>query len=390
MASSEIIIVSWNGGDDTIRAVEGCLLQTGIGGNRRDDVTISVVDNGSTDGTGTILRRRFPGLNLVTLDENRGFTGGVMAGALRSSADYLILLNNDATPEPGWLDASVRALEESDPSVIAAAGRMLDNSGTKVDFVNGVMTFDGHGFQPGFGRPLDEVVQSPAGTEVFFASGGNMIVRRKEFLDLGGLDDDFFAYFEDIDFGWRSWQAGYRTIWNPDATVRHRSQATSSRLGDFERGVLFERNAIQMTVKNLDDEMFSKLAGPIFLTLLHRLHRYSTERNDRTSALTRPPLDAPDARSPRRSEKAVIDDPLTAMQFRAIQWFFDHNDRIMEKRAATQARRRVSDREILTRFPPYIVPTYPADERLFSSKLFESLWPDLAKEIWSLGELQLR
>lgn len=381
------MIVSWNGREDTVRAVEACLLQTGPGEGRRENVEITVVDNGSTDGIRQTVQRRFPTVRVIRLEENRGFTGGVMAAARRSAADLLILLNNDAIPDPGWIGSSLDALAGSDPDVVAAAGKIVDPSGTKADFVRGVMTFDGHGFQPGYGRSLEEIDEAEPGTELFFACGGNMVVRRREFLELGGFDDDFFAYLEDVDFGWRSWQAGYRTVWNPAAVVRHRSSSTSNRLGAFERGVLFERNAIQMVVKNLDDEMLGRLSGPIFLTLLHRLHRYSTERNARAGLLSRPPLDAPDSGKSPQSGKATIDDPLTAMQFRAVEWFFANNDRIMDKRVRVQAKRRVPDREIFLRFPPVVVPTYHGDDRLFSSKLFEALWPDVAKESGVLEDM---
>lgn len=374
--TTDIIIVTWNGRTDTVRALEACLLQIGTGEGREPDTGLIVVDNGSTDGTAEVLGRRFPQVRVVSLPANRGFTGGVAAGIEASSAEFSILLNNDAIPEPGWLTSLVGSIREADRDVVSVGGRIIDMSGTRADFVRGVMTFDGHGFQPGYGVPLDQIDEPDAGSEVFFACGGNMIVRRERFLELGGFDDDYFAYMEDVDFGWRAWLSGNRILWNPGATVRHRSSATSNRLGDFERGVLFERNALQTALKNFDDDLLSRFSGPIFLTLLHRLHRFTTERNSQTSALASPPLDAKE-KSPRiRGGKSVIDDPLTTMQFRAIEWFFRNQDRIMMKREMVQKLRRRADREIFAKFPIHYVPTYHGDERLFSSALFEALKSD--------------
>ncbi len=115
------------------------------------------------------------------------------------------------------------------------------------------LTFDGHAFQNGFRYPLGSRDEPNAGDEILFACGGNMISRRETLMELGGFDDDYFAYLEDVDFGWRTWIAGGRVLFEPRATVRHASSTTSNRLGDFERGVLFERNALQTAIKNYEN-----------------------------------------------------------------------------------------------------------------------------------------
>lgn len=371
---TEIILVTWNSVSDTVKAIESTLLQIGHGRGRTERAEIIVVDNGSRDSTAETISRRFPMVRLVRLEKNRGFTGGVAAGLAACEGELAILLNNDAIPEPGWLESSVDALRSAPVDVIGVGGKMIDMARSRADFVKGVMTFDGHGFQPGFGQPLDQADEPDAGAEILFGTGGNMIVRTRAFLELGGFDDDYFAYLEDVDFGWRAWLSGYRILWNPDSVVRHKSSATSNRLGDFERGVLFERNALQTVIKNFEDDLLSRFSGPIFLTLLHRLHRYTIERNSGASSLSEPPLDQPARdRGKRGKRKTIVDDPLTTMQFRAIEWFFTHQERVMEKRAAVQKRRRRPDREIFERFPLHYVPTYHGDERLFSSSLFRTL-----------------
>lgn len=403
MATVDVVIVTWNGREDTLRAVEGVLAQRIP--QRVSKLTVTVVDNGSTDGTAEALARRFPQVRRHELWSNRGFTGGVRLGVTTSDAEYVILLNNDAVPEPDWLREIVDAIVLAPPDVIAVGGEIVDSSGALVDFARGAMTFDGHAFQIGFRKNRDEVSIPPPGSEILFACGGNMIVRREAFLAIGGFDDDYFAYLEDVDFGWRSWIAGRRTLWEPRARVRHRSAATSDRLGSFERGVLFERNALQTAIKNYEDGLMQKAAAAVFLTALHRMHRYTLDRND-AARLRRPPLDEAPIQAPpgagllartlrklglrSASRSACLDDELTAMQFRALEWFFRNEPKVMAKRTAVQAMRRRGDEEILEKFPLLVVPTYPGDEELMSSALFTELMRGMPVVRSSMDEIMER
>jgi GT2 family glycosyltransferase len=385
---ADIVIVTWNGREHTLAALEAVTPQVRELQSAANAIVVTVVDNGSSDGTASAVRERFPDVRLVVLPSNSGFTGGIAAAARSSIARYLIFLNNDAIPQNAWLAALLRAMDEAPEDVIAVAGQIVDLTGTLIDFAGGVLTFDGHAFQSGFRKPLGFLEEKKAGEELLFACGGNMIVRRKDYQLLGGFDDDFFAYLEDVDFGWRSWLSGYRIIWEPRATVRHASSATSNTIGAFERGVLFERNAIQTAIKNYEPELLSAASGPLFLTLLHRLHHYVTTRNGNVEELRQAPFSG----MPRgvrqrpsllrrvrnklagtRPPLASIDDDLTAMQFRAIDWFFRNSERLMAKRAEVQGRRQRSDREIFERFPLYYVPTYPGDHELMNSSLFALL-----------------
>jgi len=360
------------------------------------DATVTVVDNGSTDGSISAIASRFPTARLLPLGANHGFTGGLAAALARSPGRNVVFLNNDAVPEPEWLAAMLRAIDDAPQDVVSAGGKIVDPSGAMIDFIGGVMTFDGHAFQNGFRMPLDARPEPPAGGEILFACGGNMISRRQALLDLGGFDDDYFAYLEDVDFGWRTWLSGGRAIYEPRGVVRHKSSATSNRLGDFERGVLFERNALQTVLKNAED--LRAVAGSVFFTYLHRLHHYATRRNGNAGELTREPFSKNAtsrggivARVKRRlfgpKPLATIDDPLTTMQFRAFEWIVAHESRIAEKRARVQRMRKRSDREIFERFPQHIVPTYPGDDALMSGALFRLLRADVPAVDKTLAEI---
>ncbi|HXI13627.1 MAG TPA: glycosyltransferase family 2 protein [Thermoanaerobaculia bacterium] len=394
----QIIIVTWNGKEDTIRALDALEPQLRFEGGAA--ASVIVVDNGSTDGTVAEIGNR-PHLRIIQLPENRGFTGGVVAGIAASSADWVILLNNDAVPEPEWLARYQAAAAGAAKDVIAFGGKIIDMTGSLVDFVGGSMTFDGHAFQNGFRRKLSEVEEPRSGDGIFFACGGNMMVRRREFIALEGFDDDYFAYLEDVDFGWRAWLSGWQIEYLPEALVRHRSSATSNRLGNFERGVLFEKNALQTALKNYEDALLGSMSGGLFLTLLHRMHRYVIDRNPYTSGLQRSPLGSLPAKDPqpesfmhrvkrgltRDSQHPQISDELTVMQFRAIEWFFANSEKIMEKRRRIQSRRVRSDQEIFQRFPLFYIPTYHGDDALLASSLFKFLKPQVPSIERTLAEV---
>jgi GT2 family glycosyltransferase len=381
--SVDIVIVNWNGRDDTLAclaAVQPQLAEVA-------DAIVTVVDNGSTDGSIAAITAKYPSVRFLPLGSNRGFTGGLAAAVARTRARNVVFLNNDAVPEPGWLASLVRAIDEAPADVVSAGGKIVSIDGASIDFIGGVMTFDGHAFQPGFRMPLGSRPEPARGAELFFACGGNMITRREALERLGGFDDDYFAYLEDVDFGWRTWLSGGRVLYEPGAVVRHHSSATSNRLGNFERGVLFERNAMQTALKNFDDDSLHEASGAIFFAYLHRLHHFATTRNGDAAELARPAFaGVMDPGKPslfaRIGRKlfgakplASIDDPLTTMQFRAFDWIVRNSDGIAKKRAAVQALRVRSDRELFEKFPLYLVPTYPGDEALMGGALFRALRP---------------
>ena len=390
--TTEIIIVNWNNRAETLACVAAVHAQLGDA----PGASITVVDNGSTDGSVTALASQFPRVKLFALTENRGFTGGLAAALAGSTARNVVFLNNDAVPEPGWLAALVRAMEEAPDDVVSIGGKIVDPAGATIDFIGGMLTFDGHAFQNGFRYPLGSREEPKRGAEILFACGGNMISRRARLLELGAFDDDYFAYLEDVDFGWRTWIAGFRVLFEPAAVVRHASSTTSNRLGDFERGVLFERNALQTAIKNYEDLAASGAA--VFFTYLHRLHHYATTRNPRAGELKREALAA--KANPRQSflrrvkrrvagpkPLAAFDDPLTTMQFRALDWIVTNEARLAEKRHRVQSMRKRPDREIFERFPLHIIPTYPGDEELMGGALFRLLRPALPSVERTLSDI---
>ena len=423
--SVDVLVVSWNGR----RHLESLL--PALEGQRNPDVAVGirVFDNGSTDGTVEWLHATYPHVEVVENRVNSGFSAANNRLAERSTADALALVNNDTRPRPDWLAELVAALREAPPDVAAISGCIIDWEGRRLDFGSGAMTFDGHAFQLDYHRPLDEVTLPASGTELLFPCGGNMIVRRDRFEAAGGFDEDFFAYLEDVDLGWRLWSGGERVLSAPEAVVHHRSMATSDLLGNAFRGMLFERNAYLTAFKNYDADLWPQLMPAVQMTLLARTQHLLAQCNPNGEQLALDPFTSPQRdddgyaaqggsgpaedgvvrrRWPivgigprtawRRARAAValrsrlgrlrrriggvpdrvpaVVDERTLAQLRAVSSIVSQLDRATKRRRLVQARRRRPDREIFERFPLYLVPTYPGDEQLFRSDGFEALLPE--------------
>ncbi len=319
---------------------------------------VAVLDNASTDGTGAWLRRARPEVRVRRADRNLGFAAACNRLATDSEADAVAFLNDDALPREDRLAALVRRLNEAPSEVVAVGGLVLDWRGERLDFAGGIMTFDGHAFQHDLGRPLSEITIPAGGTELLFATGSNMLVRRREFLALGGFDPHYFAYLEDVDFGWRAWSAGHRILLAAEAVVHHRGSATGDRLGDARRGFLFERNAFMTAFKNYDDELWPRMLPPILMTLISRATGSVAADRGAADELLADPVLFEDPREtgavslarnllgvvrPGRRHRATV---RTEAHLRALAHIVRDLDRYATRRDRTQARRRRSDLEI--------------------------------------------
>src|SRR5207237_7702819 len=132
-SSVDIIIVNWNGRDDTLRclaAVEPQLRDV-------DGAIITVIDNGSTDGSIAAITSKHREVRFLPQGRNRGFTGGIAAGLATSKGRDVIFLNNDAVPEPGWLAALVGAMDQAPEDVVSVGGKIVDLAGQRIDFIGG-------------------------------------------------------------------------------------------------------------------------------------------------------------------------------------------------------------------------------------------------------------
>jgi GT2 family glycosyltransferase len=224
-------------------------------------VDVVVVDNGSEDGSTAMVRSAFPSVRLVTNDSNHGFAAACNEGARTASGAYVAFLNNDARVDSGWIGPLVDIMDR-EAEVAAVGSLVLDWSGRTIDFGRGGLTPIARGLQLDYGVPLARAPDRPA--EQLFANGAAMLVRRDLFLEVGGFDERFFAYYEDVDLGWRYWVQGWRVLLHPASRVYHHHHGTSRRLRQEQIDFLLTRNAIASAIKNVETDTLARLL-PILL-----------------------------------------------------------------------------------------------------------------------------
>jgi GT2 family glycosyltransferase len=212
--------------EDTLRAV---VAQMGPG----DELV--VVDNASSDGTVDAVRRAAAAARVVRSHENLGFAGGANRGAAATTAPLLFFLNPDAVPATGCLDA-LRTTAAERPGWAAWQPLVTQDDGRLVNTSGGVVHFLGMGWSGDCGKPSESVPPIPV--EVGFASGAALAVRRGDWEELGGFEQRYFMYGEDLDLGLRLWLAGRGVGLAPEGRVEHAY--------DFHKGshkwLLLERN----------------------------------------------------------------------------------------------------------------------------------------------------
>ena len=226
-ASWWIIVLSWNGRDDTLACLDS------LTGLASDDVAIACVDNGSDDGSVAAVRAAHPGVTVIENGRNRGFSGGNNAGivhALAHGAEWVVLVNNDATLAPDAIER-LRAAAARHPDAGALAGKLFfaagDGQPERVWFAGqDVRLWLGYAGRPaGYGRP--DAPAHRVEREVDRAAGAFMAVARTAIEAAGMLDDELFAYVEDVDWCVRIRRAGFGVWLVPDAVARHRVSAST-------------------------------------------------------------------------------------------------------------------------------------------------------------------
>jgi GT2 family glycosyltransferase len=245
LSKVDLIIPTYNGREH----LRTCLLA--VRKQTLDQVNVIVVDDGSTDDTGQMLRSEFPDFMYLRLPGNFGFAAACNAGIGAGSAEYVALLNNDAIPEPDWLRCLVDGMERH-PAAGALASKILlaDGSGR---FHAAGDSFSWSGLPDSRGVWECDYGQYDREEEVFSACAAAALYRRAALEHASSItdsvfDSDFFMYCEDIDLGWRLRLLGYEIYYVPGARITHHLSATG---GGTLASYFVARNRFAVLAKNL-------------------------------------------------------------------------------------------------------------------------------------------
>ena len=251
-SKTAIVILCWNG-RKFLETFVPSLLQF-----QSADSDIVVADNASTDDSVSFLQKNFPTVRVITLDKNYGFAEGYNQAIRKIDSEYIVLMNQDVAVSSNWLPPLL-ALMDTDPSIGAVHPRIhahlqpqqFEYAGAAGGWI------DKYGYTFCRGRVFDVTEedhnQYGQDAEVFWASGACMLVRKKVYESLGGLDGSFFAHMEEIDFCWRLKNAGYKVMYCAGAVVFHLGGGSLPKSDPFKTYLNF-RNNLVMIAKNLPEK----------------------------------------------------------------------------------------------------------------------------------------
>jgi GT2 family glycosyltransferase len=277
-----VAIVNANSGRYLPRAIAALSRQT------RPADRILVVDNGSTDGSSDGLENDFAGIEVIRLGRNAGFAAANNVAARRADdCEWLALLNPDAFPEPSWLAELLEATAQKPSHSFFASQLVMASDPQTLDAAGDAFHVSGVAWQRQRGAPTSAAA---APGEVFSPSAAAALYRRDAFLQVGGFDERFFCYFEDVDLGFRLRLAGHRCWYVPSAVVHHVGSATSGRESDF---VIYHthRNIVWTFAKNMPSPLLwvylpqHVLVGVLTLVAYAALRRFGLVLTAKRDAL---------------------------------------------------------------------------------------------------------
>ncbi len=241
-----VVVLNWN----RCALLRACLhslsRQEGV------DFEVVLVDNGSTDGSVEMARREFSesgklALKIIENRENRGYCAGNNQGFSASRSPFVALFNNDAEADPAWLAALRQAFSDARPDVGMAASKILVfEDPRRIDKAGHLIYPDGQNRGRGSGE-LDRG-QYDRVEEALWPDGCAAMYRRDMLDEIGGFDEDLFAYADDAELGLRARIAGWKCLYIPEAVVRHHRGSTLGVLSS-RRLELIERNRVLLAAK---------------------------------------------------------------------------------------------------------------------------------------------
>lgn len=243
-------------------------------------IRVTMVDNGSSDGSAEYVTEKFPWVNVIRSEKNLFFSRGNNLAVQKTDGEYIFFVNNDIIVEPDAIRNMVDTmLEKGKYSVASVGAKMLFNRDRRVfDSVGVVMLGNGSPFNRGIGQI--DVGQYDKVEEIFGACFGAILIRRTVYENtVGPLDNSYFGYFEDVDWNYRARIFGYKSFFCPDAVVYHDHSGTSKQLGYEWKYYLIHRNFLKTIIKNFQLRRMLLKGGRKFLELVNHLRK--TNDNER-------------------------------------------------------------------------------------------------------------
>ena len=256
MSKLAVVILNWNGKKYLDQFVPIIL------DRMPEYAELIVADNASTDGSVELMRKRFPEVRIIQNDRNEGFAKGYNVALKQIEAQYYCMLNSDIEVTEHWIEPCIELMDANE-NVAAVQPKLLSyNHRDEFEYAGAAGGFvDKYGYPFCRGRVFSNVEkdhgQYDTVTDIFWATGAALFVRSEAYHTMGGLDDNFFAHMEEIDFCWRLKNAGYKIKCCPQSVIYHIGGGTLPKQSPFKTYLNFRNNLI-LLLKNLPEERLNR------------------------------------------------------------------------------------------------------------------------------------
>jgi len=215
-----IVILNWNGKEHLVDCLESVLQTTYA------PLEIIVVDNGSTDGSVSLVRSKYASVQILENGQNLGYAEGNNRGFQKARGEFVVTLNNDVVVEPTWLNKPIHYLENDARIGIVSCRQMNYYDHSLIDSLFHYPAPDLSFARVGHGEPFDPASWHNVPGYVIAPNGGSAIYRKEMFQQVGGFDIFFFAYHDETDLGMRAFLSGWKCLFVPEAVVYHKDGAS--------------------------------------------------------------------------------------------------------------------------------------------------------------------
>lgn len=273
MIKTSVIVLNWNG-----RKLLEKFMPSVLNYSISDSCEIIIADNCSTDNSLIYLKEEYPNVPVISFDKNYGFAEGYNKAIKQVDSEYVVLLNSDIEVTDNWVSILTNYLDLH-PETVAVQPKIRSyKERSKFEYAGAAGGFiDQFGYPFCRGRILDSVEtdngQYDTVIPVFWATGACLCIRREAYIEVGGLDESFFAHMEEIDLCWRLNSRGYKVECIPSSVVYHVGGASLKKDNPFKTYLNFRNNLLMIYKNNHDSSLGYILTVRLFLDILACVHQ---------------------------------------------------------------------------------------------------------------------
>lgn len=239
---------------------------------------VFLIDNGSTDSSLEWVTNNFPSVKIIAFNENLGFCEAYNSVVNKLSNEYIVFLNNDTQVSNGWLNELVKPMLQEETVGACGSKIFFLEDQQKIAHAGGKLTLIGSGMDVNLFRH-DTETKNSSKQLVGFVCGASMLVRRSAFLNVGGFDNDYFAYHDDVDLCWRMWLHGYKVVFVPTSKIYHKSGGSWGERSSSKRVFLGEKNRLINITKNFGLRFLAMSFTVSFVYDMYQIVAFLKQRN---------------------------------------------------------------------------------------------------------------